>query len=50
MKAIKRDDGLYDVCTEAGFIETVMKYQLERARRIVAKDMYGINFYKKLYN
>lgn len=48
MKVIKRDDGLYDVYTEAGFIGTVMECQLERARQILEKDMYGINFYKKL--
>lgn len=48
MKTIKRDDGLYDIYTKAGFIGTVMECQLERARQILEKDMYGINFYKKL--
>ena len=48
MKTIKRDDGLYDIYTKAGFIGTVMECQLERTRQILENDMYGINFYKKL--
>ena len=50
MKVIKRNDGLYDVYTEVGFIGTVMEYQLEKARQILDKDKYGISFYNKLYD
>lgn len=49
MKSIKRDDGLYDIYTEVGFIGTVMEYQLEKAEKILEKDKYGIGFYTKLY-
>lgn len=50
MKAIKRSDGLYDIYTETGFIGTVMGNQLEKAERILQKDIYGRNFYDKLYS
>ncbi len=49
MKTIKRIDGLYDLYTEAGFIGTVAECQLEKAERILQKDIYGRNFYNKLY-
>lgn len=49
MKAIKRNDGLYDVYTEAGFIGVVAECQLEKAEKILSKDIYGRNFYEKLY-
>lgn len=49
MKSFKRDDGLYDVYTEVGFIGTVMEHQLEKAEKILEKDKYGISFYTKLY-
>lgn len=49
MKAIKRNDGLYDIYTEIGFIGTVMEYQLKKAEKILEKDKYGISFYTKLY-
>lgn len=48
MKVIKRKDGLYDIYTEAGFIGTVMKDQLNKAEKILQADKYGKGFYNKL--
>jgi hypothetical protein len=48
-KAIKREDGLYSVYTEVGFIGTVMENQLEKAEIILKRDKYGRNFYNQLY-
>jgi hypothetical protein len=48
MTITKREDGLYDISTDAGYIGTVMKSQLEKAERILKQDMYGRNFYTYL--
>lgn len=45
MTITKRNDGLYDISTKAGYIGVVMENQLEKAAQILKKDMYGRNFY-----
>lgn len=44
----KRNDGFYDVSTDAGYIGAIYESQIEKAVKILERDKYGMNFYRKL--
>lgn len=48
IKVKEKENGLYEVSTEHGFIGTVLEKQLERAKEILEIDPYGDNFYQRL--
>ena len=50
MTVTKREDNLFDISTETGYIGAVMESQLEKAEQILKRDKWGRRFYTLLNN